>query len=125
MSVWQWWLLAVILSAIGFAQIVVVAALENQARRLFNLWRRTERKVATLMALSDEIRAKVDEVKAGVAAAVADIQALHSKLDSFLEVGDVAGARAALAELSQPMADLAAAVAVPEDPAPAPEPGVN
>lgn len=71
-----------------------------------------------VMSLAEEIVAAVNEVKAGVAAAVADIGGLHERLDAFLAVGDVAAARAALAEVAPTMEALAAAVAIPEDPAP-------
>ena len=73
------------------------------------------------MALSDEVRAFVENVKAGVEAAVADIHALHEKVDAALEAGDIPAARAALAEGEAALGGLAEAVAIPEDP-PAPEP---
>jgi len=67
-----------------------------------------------IMAFSDEVIAAVEEIKAGVDAAVADIQGLHAKLDAALEAGDIAAARAALAEIAPKLAALAEAVAVPE-----------
>ncbi len=78
-----------------------------------------------LMALSDDVKAalavvsgNLDAVSANIAAAVADIQGLHAKLDELLASGDVAGAQAALVDVqakSQALADAAAALQVVVD----------
>jgi hypothetical protein len=66
------------------------------------------------MSAADEVRAEVEAIKAGVAAAVADIQKLHAKLDELAQAGDLEGIRAALAESAAAREALAAAVAIPE-----------
>lgn len=81
-----------------------------------------------LMALSEEVKAalavvegKIDAASATGSEAVADIQALHAKLDGLLDQGDVEGARAALASVSakadalaEVMAGLKSVVDIPE-----------
>lgn len=67
-----------------------------------------------VMALSDEVKAFAEGVIAKVDVAVADIQALHAKLEEALQAGDVEGARAAIAAANAKLEALQAAVDLPE-----------
>lgn len=86
----------------------VLDAIEAEVRALTALVKCTHQKQKELlMALSEEVKAamaevggKIDAAVAGVGEAIADIQALHQKLDGLLDQGDVAGAQAALGEVS-------------------------
>lgn len=91
--------------------LLLLLTVNSRLDRIERHQRRTRR---YLMALSDEVKAFAEGVSSKVDAAVADIQALHAKLDEALNQGDVEGARAAIAAANEKLAALQAAVDLPE-----------